>query len=383
MTRENGAETPAVSLHAPDIGPGEAAALQAVLDSGWLGKGTQTRQFEEEFALHLGIARECLFTVPCCSEALFHAMGLLDLQPGDEVLLPTVSFVAAAQAVRSAGAVPVLCDVDPRTLNVTARTVAEALTPGTRAALLLHYGGLPCPLDEILPILRARDIALVEDAACAPASRIGGQACGTLGDIGVWSFDSAKIMTMAEGGALYVADPERRKRLVPRLRLGQTAVPGIHSEKDERWWEFDVESEGRKAQISDVAAAMGRVQLRRLPEMLERRRRVQATYRTQLRDTPGIVLPPEPPAGTTASPYLFWIQTEPARRDALAQHLRKNGVYTAYYYHPLHRTTLFAQPGPFPGAERAAENTLCLPCHSRLDQTVVQRICNLVSNFWK
>lgn len=381
MTRGTGAAAPDLSLHAPDLGPEEAAALQAVLDSGWLGKGPQTRQFEEEFARHLGVAREGVFTVPSCSEALFHAVRLLDLQPGDEVLLPTVCFVAAAQAVRAAGAVPVLCDVDSRTLNVTSCTVADALTPGTRAALLLHYGGLPCPMDEILPLLRARGIAVIEDAACAPVSRIGDRACGTLGDIGVWSFDSAKIMTMAEGGALYVADSERRERLAPRLRLGQTVAPGVHSEKNDRWWEFDVETEGRKAQISDMAAALGRVQLRRLPEMLERRRSVQATYRKLLRGMPGIVLPPEPPEGTTSSPYLFWIQTDPAKRDALARQLRSNGVYTAFYYHPLHRMTLFAQPGPFPGAECAAENTLCLPAHSRLDEASVRRVCELISAF--
>ncbi|GAB6124838.1 DegT/DnrJ/EryC1/StrS family aminotransferase [Humidesulfovibrio idahonensis] len=383
MTRGEKSVAPLMNLHSPDVGPEELAALQTVLASGWLGKGVETASFEDEFAQHLCVPRESIFTVPSCSEALFHAVRLLDLQPGDEVLLPTISFLAAGQAIRAAGAIPVLCDVDPRTLNATARTVAEAITPRTKAALLLHFGGLACHLDEIIPILRERGVVVIEDAACSPATQIGGRACGTLGDIGVWSFDSAKIMTMSEGGALYVADPEMRKRLAPRLRLGQTAAPGISSDQAARWWEFDVVTEGRKAQISDVAAAMGRVQLRRLPEMLERRRRVQTRYRELLGNMPWVVLPPQPRQGTEASPYLFWIQVDPARRDALAQHLRENGIYTAFYYHPLHRTTLFAQPGPFPGAECAAENTLCLPSHSRLDMASVGRVCELIAVFWK
>jgi aminotransferase len=189
-------------LHSPDVGQEELAAIQRVLSSGWLGRGRETEAFEDEFAVHLGVARDTVVTVPSCSEALFHAVQLLDLEPGDEVVLPTISFLAAAQAVRATGATPVLCDVDPNSLNASENTIDSALNKRTKAVLLMHYGGVPCPMGGIVELLKKRGVALIEDAACCPASRIEGRACGTLGDIGAWSFDSAKIISMGEGGAL-------------------------------------------------------------------------------------------------------------------------------------------------------------------------------------
>jgi dTDP-4-amino-4,6-dideoxygalactose transaminase len=370
-----------IHLHSPDTGPDEIAAIERVLASGWLGKGAETKSFEAEFARHLGVPAESVVTVPSCSEALFHAVQLLDLSPGDEVVLPTVSFLAAGQAILAAGATPVLCDVDPRTLNATEETLAPVLGVRTKAVLLLHYGGVPCRMAPILSLLKERGIALIEDAACCPASRAGSRACGTQGDVGVWSFDSAKIMTMAEGGAMYVRTPELRERLRPRLQLGLDALPGLSSPSARRWWEFDVRAGGRKALISDIAAAMGRVQLRRLPELLARRQSIHVFYRERLAAVPWVVLPPLPEAGVTSSNYLFWIQMAPALRDGLASYLRSHGIYTAFYYHPLHRTSLFSRPGQFPGADMAAERTLCLPGHSRLSVEDAGRICNLIAGF--
>ncbi len=372
---------PFIQLHSPDVGREELEAIERVLATGWLGKGGETTRFVEEFACHLGVEARTIVTVPSCSEALFHAVQLLDLAPGDEVVLPTISFVAAAQAVLAASATPVLCDVDSRSLNVASDHLMAAISPRTRAVMLLHYGGVPCEMDGVLPLLGERGIALIEDAACSPASSVGGRACGTFGDIGVWSFDSAKVLTMAEGGALYVASPELRDRLRPRLQLGLASVPGVLSPKSSRWWEFDVHMAGRKAQISDIAATMGRVQLRRLPELLACRQKVHALYRARLESVPWVVLPPELPTDVVQSYYLFWIQVAMPLRDALAAYLRSHGVYTAFYYHPLHRTSLFRSTGRYPGADEAAERTLCLPAHSRLSQDDVDRICDLIVRF--
>jgi dTDP-4-amino-4,6-dideoxygalactose transaminase len=148
------------------------------------------------------------------------------------------------------------------------------------------------PLEELVDLLTLHNITLIEDAACCPASRIGGQACGTVGDIGVWSFDGAKIMTCAEGGMMYVRDPALMQKRQPRLRLGMSSVPGVTSQRADQAWEFDVINGGRKNQISDIAAALERVQLARLPSMLARRRRVHEIYRQRLSSLEWITLPP-------------------------------------------------------------------------------------------
>src|SRR5687768_8465038 len=179
-----------INVFQPTLGAEELEAVGGVFASSWVGRGARTDRFESEFAAHLGVDRGLVRSVSCCTEGLFQSMDLLGIGAGDEVVLPTISFVGAANAVAACGATPVFCDVDPRTLNATAGTLEPKLTTRTRAVLLLHYGGLPARLHEILPLLHGRRVALIEDSACSVASRIDGRACGTFGDVGVWSFDA-------------------------------------------------------------------------------------------------------------------------------------------------------------------------------------------------
>lgn len=301
-----------INVFQPTLGEEELAEVRAVIESSWLGRGPRTRAFERAFAAHIGTAPSQLTAVNSCTEGLFLAMELLDVGDGCEVVLPAISFVGAANAVAARGGRPVFCDVDPRSLNPTADHVAEKLTPRTRAVVVLHYGGAPGQVADIAELCRDRGIALVEDAACAVASTVDGQSCGTFGDIGVWSFDSMKILVTGDGGMLYCRDPELAQLAATRSYLGLDNAGGTAqvSVRD-RWWEFDVSSYSRRSILNDLAAAIGCVQLSRLAGFIACRSAIARRYDEVLGQLPQLRCPPAMPSGHVSSHLFYWIQLEP------------------------------------------------------------------------
>jgi len=372
---------PQIQLFRPDFGDAEQAALRDVIASGWLGRGARTREFEAAFAAHLDVPAEHVLAIPSATDGLFQSIALLALGPGDEVILPSISFIGAAQAVASVGATVRLADVDPHSLNPSIDSLDAARSERTRAVLLLHYGGAPCEMRDIMSWAQHDGLAVIEDSACSPASRLHDRACGTFGDFAVWSFDSMKMMSTIEGGAIYVRDRALMDRLRRDCSLGMNSSAGHASTASERWWEFDVETVGRRSLFNDAAAALGLVQLSRLPDLLDKRQRIVARYDERLNATHGLSLQRPLSPRAKHSHYFYWIQVEGGRRDALAVHLRDRGIYTSFRYFPLHRTTLFGTDSPLPGADHAADTTLNLPCHSLLSLADVDRVADEIVGF--
>jgi len=372
-----------INVFQPSLGAEELAAVGRVFESNWLGKGKVTGRFEAAFAEHLGVRRELLRSANSCSEGLFLSVKLAGAGPGDEVVMPSISFVASATAAVSRGARPVFCDVDPRTLNATAETIAACLTPKTRAVVLLHYGGLPADMDPIVQLLEPRGITLIEDSACSVASVYRGRACGTLGDIGVWSFGPAKILVTGDGGMVYTRDEEMAARVELELYLGLDSQSGLSNTSATRWWEFEVACDGRRGVTNDICSAIGLEQMGKLPGFLERRRQVDEFYRRELAAIDWLVLPPEVPADCRSSYFFHWIQvTGEGRRDRLAAHLRVRGIYTTFRYHPLHRVAYYSHSGrALPQTDRAAEETLLLPLHQALSDSDLDQILDGIRSF--
>ncbi|MCD0452134.1 DegT/DnrJ/EryC1/StrS family aminotransferase [Actinocorallia sp. API 0066] len=371
-----------IHLFRPQVGAAELQAVAEVFDSQWLGHGPRTTAFEAAFAEHIGVAAEHVVFVNSGTAALFLAMEVLDLRPGDEVVLPSPSFVAAANAIMACGAVPVFCDVDARTLNVTLADITEVLTPRTRAVILLHYAGYPGDVVEIAAHCRELGVALVEDSACSVASRVDGKAAGSFGDLAIWSFDAAKVLVTGDGGMLYVRDRERaeRARRLAYHGLVQASGFGHAGKHDRRWWDPEITEVGRRLIGNDLTAAIGLVQLARLPELVARRREVVERYNSALGQVAGLALPPALPAGHESTYYFYWVQMEAGIRDALAGKLFAAGIYTTFRYAPLHRVPLYGQADRvLPRAEHAADRTLCLPLHGGLTEadvaTVVDALC--------
>ncbi|MCF2436250.1 DegT/DnrJ/EryC1/StrS family aminotransferase [Streptomyces thinghirensis] len=365
-----------INLFQPQVGKEELDAVAEVFDSHWLGHGPRTKAFEADFAEHIGVDAEQVVFINSGTAGLFLALEALDLAEGDEVVLPSLSFVAAANAIGSTGARPVFCDVDARTLNPTAEDVERSLTPRTKAVIVLHYGGYPGDIVRIARLCRERGVALVEDAACSVASRVGGRAVGSFGDLAMWSFDAMKVMVTGDGGMLYVRDRElaARARRLAYHGLAQPSGFG-HAKVSHRWWELDVPEIGRRVIGNDLTAAIGSVQLRRLPELVARRREIVELYDRELAGLDGVRTPPPLPEGHESSYYFYWVQMSPEIRDEVASELYAAGIYTTFRYAPLHKVPAYrAQDEVLPASDKASGETLCLPLHPGLADDDVRTV---------
>jgi dTDP-4-amino-4,6-dideoxygalactose transaminase len=370
-----------INVFQPSLGDDELAAVNEVFKTSWIGRGTRVAEFEAAWAAHLGVGRPHVTSTNSCTEATFLAMELLGVGPGDEVVVPTVNFVGAANAVAAHGARPVFCDVDPEILNPAVEDIERCLTASTRGVLLLHYGGRPGHIVEIAELCRDRGIWLMEDAANAQASTVDGKACGTFGDIAAWSFDWGKIAVALDGGMLYAKDPEVAAEAARRAYLGMAQSSGFSEahRAQTRWWEFEVSSFSRRSIMNDVQAAVGTTQLAKIGDFVKRRRVIAEFYDSAFAEVPGLRTPPPLPAGHESSYYIYWVQMDPEIRDAVARQLFDEGIYTTFRYQLLHKVEAYDSDARLPGAERAAASTLCLPIHQALSDSDIGRVVDTLA----
>lgn len=370
-----------INVFQPALGKEELMAISRVFESNWVGKGNITDQFESAFAKHVFVDRKLIRSINCCTEGLFQSMILLNIGKGDEVILPTISFVAAANAIVSCGARPVFCDIDPRTLNATASTIEEKITSRTKAVIILHYGGLPCELDEIVNIIRINNISLIEDSACGVASLYKGKACGTFGDIGLWSFDAMKIIVCGDGGMIYCKDLENAELLEKSIYLGLVTKSGLSTRADTKWWEFEISCSGRRAIMNDISSSIGLEQIKKLPQFIKRRKEIKEIYDNELGSISWLNIPPPIPEYSKSSYFLYWIQMHHEKRDKLASYLRNKSIYTTFRYYPLHMVKYYNVKECLLQAENVAKTTLCIPIHNSLTDNDVEMIIQAIKNF--
>lgn len=372
-----------INVMQPTLGKEELEALEKTFKTNWLGKGKRVDEFETIYAKHLGVNKDNVITTNCCSEGLFSSMYLFDIKPGDEVIVPTISFVGAGNAVCAAGAKLVLCDVDPRTLNARASDIEKVITPKTKAILLLHFGGIPCEMDEIMELAKKHNLVVIEDSAAGPCSSYKGKAIGTIGDMGMWSFDAMKILVSGDGACLYFKDQLVRHKAERWLYFGLETKSGYENSVAQKWWEFDISCFGHRAIMNDITATIALEQYKKLPMYMEKRKHVHDYYNEKLKDIKWIDLPPVLPEYSKESYYFYHIQITNGKRDLLAKFLRENGIYTTYRYFPLHRVPGYGICGKFPGADYAADNTLCLPIHQSLTDDELKLIVDKIKEFDK
>ena len=200
-----------INLFQPNLGPEELLRIQNVFKSNWIGKGESVKDFETKFAENLNSNPGNFLSTTSCTEAIFLAPKIFNFTEGDEIIVPSISFPSIASAILESGASIVFCDVDPRSLNVTSEHIQKHITSKTKALFLTHYGGVPCDMDPILQICERNKIVIIEDAACSVQSFYKGLACGTIGDMGMWSFDSMKTLCTGDGGMIYMKNIEKKK----------------------------------------------------------------------------------------------------------------------------------------------------------------------------
>jgi perosamine synthetase len=352
-----------IELSQPAFDAAEARALARTLRSGWVGLGPRTARFEERFAAYVG-ARHCVAT-SSGTAALHLSLRLLDLGPDDEVIVPALTYVSTAHAVRYVGARVVLADVSPDTLTLDPADVARKITRRTRAVIPMHYGGHPCAMDEIHGLAAAAGLTVIEDAAHATGAVYKGRRIGSLSPLTCFSFQAAKNMTTGEGGAVTCASRRHAIRLRRLRALGIS--PGLWRRRTraQPWrWEYQVQEVGHRYAMHDLAAAIGLVQLAKLARHNARRRRLAARYREALADLPWISMPLLQPWARSAH-YTFAILTR--RRRALARFLGARRVMTGVHYLPIHRQRAYRHlRARVPIADAVWRRILLLPLHPRL-----------------
>ncbi|VXB06033.1 DegT/DnrJ/EryC1/StrS aminotransferase family protein [Citricoccus sp. K5] len=355
----------------PWLGPEETEAVSRVIASGWVAQGPRTVEFERAFSTAHGVSHGV--ATSSCTTALHLALLVAGVQPGDDVIVPSFSFIATANAVTYVGARPVFADVDLLTGNVTAETLDAVLTPRTTAVIAVDQGGVPVDLDPIRTLCDRHSLALVEDAACGAGSTYRGYPVGVGADVTAWSFHPRKLLTTGEGGMLTTDNPEWAAR-ARRLREHSMDVSAAERHTSVLPVQEGYPEVGFNFRMTDLQAAMGLVQLGKLPEMVRRRRALAEDYRAVLSTLAGLRYVTDPEYGTSNF-QSFWIEVLPdfpLNREELLEWLAADGISARRGIMAAHRQGAYAGHSglvsPLPMTERLADNTLILPVfHSMTD----------------
>jgi dTDP-4-amino-4,6-dideoxygalactose transaminase len=372
-----------IPITAPWLDDQEIEAVTRILRSGWLTQGPEVAAFERDFAAFVGAPYAC--AVSNCTTALHLALRALGIGPGDEVITVSHSFIATANAIRYCNATPVFVDIDPATFNINPAAIEAAVNARTRAILCVHQIGMPCEIETIVAIARRHGLWVVEDAACAIGSEVfvngeWGRIGRPHGDVACFSFHPRKIVTTGDGGMITTSRPEWDARFRLWRQHGMSVPDTVrHAATDVVFETY--ESVGYNYRLTDLQAAVGRVQLRRLPETLERRRRLAARYADGLSDIPGLRLPQEPAwARTNWQSYCVRLPDSCDQRRVMRALLdqgiaSKRGVMCAHRT-PAYDEAPWTSGGSLRESERAEDRCIMLPLYPGMSDDDQDRVAD-------
>ena len=372
-----------IPFHRAPVGEEEALAVCEVIRSGWLTMGPKTFEFEKEFAKYVG-ARDAI-AVSTGTAALHLSLEAAGVCAGDEVLLPTTTFTATAEAVTYLGARPVLVDIDPVTMNLDPEDAARRITPRTEAIIPVHLGGQPCDMDELHALAKAHHLRVIEDAAHALPSAYRGKRIGQISEFTCFSFYATKTLTTGEGGMVTTENPSAAER-IRLMRLHGIERDAWKRYRGDGSWRYEVLEAGFKYNLTDFQAAIGLVQLAKCDAMRQAGQKIAERYTNAFSPLEELLLP-EIRSDRSTSWHLYVLRLRPDRlrvdRDVFIRALEVRGVSCSVHFIPLHLQPYYQRAygyraGDFPNAEQQYDSCLSLPIFPGMTDQEIERVIQAV-----
>lgn len=360
------------------LGQKEADAVsRVILEDGYLGMGAEVGRFEADIAAYLGVSEKNVVCVNSGTSALHLAVDAVTVS-GDEVLVPSLTFLSSFQAISANGAIPVACDVYEHSLTIDLENAASKITAKTKAIMAVHYASNPADLIELYAFATNHNLRVIEDAAHAFGCTFDGKKIGSFGDIICFSFDGIKNITSGEGGAIVTAD-EKVLNIVKDTRLLAIEKDSEKRYSGARSWDFDVKRQGFRYHMSNIFAAIGRVQLNRLDhEFAPKRIALLKMYKDLIGSNPGVLFQ-EYVNNAYVVPHILSIRVLNGKRDQIKNVLERANVPTGIHYKPNHLLTYYKTNYALPVTERVYSEILTLPLHPELEADEVKFICHLIN----
>ena len=381
-----------IPFHMPYITDEEISEVVDSLRSGWLTMGPKSIKFEEEFTKYIG--SKYSIAVNSCTSALHLALKVINLQPGDEVIIPTMTFTATGEVVCYFGAKPVIVDVERNTHTIDVLKIEKAITPKTKAIIPVHYAGQPCDLDEILDLAKKFNLHVVEDAAHSLPAWYKGKKIGTIGDVTCFSFYATKTLAVGEGGMITTENENWADR-IKTLRLHGISSNAWNRYTDQGSWYYEVIEAGFKYNFTDIQAGLGIAQLKKLEWMWEKRKHIAEMYTERFKDSE-LIIPPlvKPDRSSAWHLYVIKLQLEALDidRSTFINELNAKAIGTSVHFIPLHRHPFYRKtfgynPQDFPEAEWIYERIISLPIYPHMTDEnvncVIDSTLEIANNYKK
>jgi len=363
----------------------EMIAVQEVLSSGWLTMGEQTEVFEREFAGYINVKHA--IAVSNCTAALHLANLSLNIGENDEVVCPSLSFVAGSNSIVYTGAKPVFADItDLNDFNISPVDIEKKISAKTKAIQIVHYAGNPCNMDHIMEIADKHGVYVIEDCAHAPGSEYNGRKCGTIGEIGCFSFFSNKNMTTAEGGMITTNNDDPAKQIKLMRSHGMTAMT-LDRHKG-RAFSYDVVALGYNYRIDEIRSAIGIAQLKKLEDDNIRRCEIDQMYRERLADVRGVEVPFKTKGGSSSHHIFPVLLDKKVSRQEFMEFLKSNGIQSSIHYPPIHLFDYYCRnfgyhEGMLPITEEVAEREVTLPLYPSMTDKDVHRVSDVIVKYFE